>query len=64
MTVITEGDGLIGVRPDPVGALKTGNQVVTGENYLTSPLGRISGKARLVPGQRSGSGSITVVGPG
>jgi peptidoglycan hydrolase-like protein with peptidoglycan-binding domain len=64
VTVITEGDGLIGIRPDPVGALKTGNQVVTGENYLTSPLGRISGKARLVPGQRSGSGSITVVGPG
>ena len=64
VTVITEGDGLVGVRPDPVGALKTGDQVVTGENYLTSPLGRLSGKARLVPGQRSGSGSITVVGPG
>ena len=64
VTVITEGDGLVGVRPDPVGALKTGEQVVTGENYLTSPTGRLSGKARLVPGQRSGSGSITVVGPG
>lgn len=64
VTVITEGDGLVGVRPDPLGALKTGDQVVTGENYLTSPLGRISGKARLVPGQRNGSGSITVVGPG
>jgi hypothetical protein len=64
VTVITEGDGLVGVRPDPVAALKTGEQVVTGENYLTSPLGRVSGKARLVPGQRSGSGSITVVGPG
>jgi peptidoglycan hydrolase-like protein with peptidoglycan-binding domain len=64
VTVITEGDGLVGVRPDPVAALKTGDQVVTGENYLTSPTGRLSGKARLVPGQRSGSGSITVVGPG
>ena len=64
VTVITEGDGLVGIRPDPVGALKTGNQVVTGENYLTSPLGRISGKARLVPGQAGGSGSVTVVGPG
>jgi len=64
VTVITEGDGLVGVRPDPVAALKTGDQVVTGENYLTSPTGRLSGKTRLVPGQRSGSGSITVVGPG
>jgi peptidoglycan hydrolase-like protein with peptidoglycan-binding domain len=64
VTVITEGDGLVGVRPDPVAALKTGEQVVTGENYLTSPTGRLSGKARLVPGQTGGSGSVTVVGPG
>ena len=50
MTVVTEGDGLVGVRPALAGALKAGDQVVTGENYLTSPLGRTSGKARLVPG--------------
>jgi hypothetical protein len=36
--VVTTGDGLVGVRPSPPGALKPGDQVVTGENYLTSPL--------------------------
>ena len=61
VTVVTEGDGLVGVRPAQAGALKAGAQVVTGENYLTNPLGRTSGKARLVPG---GSGSGQIVGPG
>ena len=61
VTVVTEGDGLVGVRPALAGALKAGAQVVTGENYLTSPLGRTGGKARLVPG---GSGSGQIVGPG
>jgi multidrug efflux pump subunit AcrA (membrane-fusion protein) len=61
VTVVTEGDGLIGIRPEPAGALKPGDQVVTGENYLTSPLGRTARKAKLQPG---GSGSGTVVGPG
>ena len=62
VTVVTEGDGLVGVRPALASALKPGNQVVTGENYLTSPHGSGSGKARLVPGGFSGSGSV--VGPG
>jgi len=64
VTVVTEGDGLVGIRPETAGALKAGDQVVTGENYLTSPAGRTARKARLVPGGSSGSGSITVVGPG
>jgi peptidoglycan hydrolase-like protein with peptidoglycan-binding domain len=67
VTVVTEGDGLVGIRPDPPGALKPGDQVVTGENYLTSPNGRTAGKAKLIPGGSGGyggSGSITVVGPG
>jgi peptidoglycan hydrolase-like protein with peptidoglycan-binding domain len=62
VTVVTEGDGLVGIRPDTAGALKPGNQVVTGENYLTSPHRGGSGKIRLVPGGSSGSGSV--VGPG
>jgi peptidoglycan hydrolase-like protein with peptidoglycan-binding domain len=62
VTVVTEGDGLVGIRPAPAGALKPGEQVVTGENYLTSPHGGGTGKARLVPGGFSGSGSV--VGPG
>ncbi|HET7245153.1 MAG TPA: peptidoglycan-binding protein [Streptosporangiaceae bacterium] len=62
VTVVTEGDGLVGIRPDRAGALKPGDQVVTGENYLTSPNGRTARKAKLVPA--GGSGSITVVGPG
>ncbi len=61
VTVVTEGDGLVGIRPDPVGALKPGDQVVTGQNYLTSPSGRTARKARVSHG---GSGSITIVGPG
>jgi peptidoglycan hydrolase-like protein with peptidoglycan-binding domain len=56
VTVVTEGDGLVGIRPDPPGALKPGDQVVTGENYLTSPLGG-GGKLRT-HGQ---SGSVKVV---
>jgi peptidoglycan hydrolase-like protein with peptidoglycan-binding domain len=62
VTVVTEGDGLVGIRPDTAGVLKPGNQVVTGENYLTSPHRGGSGKVRLVPGGSSGSGSV--VGPG
>ena len=60
--VVTEGDGLVGIRPATAGALKTGDQVVTGENYLTSPHGR-SGKLRVVPGQ-SGSGVVQIGGSG
>ena len=62
VTVVTEGDGLVGIRPALASALKPGNQVVTGENYLTSPHGGGSGKARLLPGGSSGSGQV--VGPG
>ena len=61
VTVVTEGDGLVGIRPDPAGALKPGDQVVTGENYLTSPNGRTARKAKRIQG---GSSSVTVVGPG
>lgn len=63
VTVVTEGDGLVGIRPETAGALKPGDQVVTGENYLTSPTGRTARNARLIPG-KSGSSSITIVGNG
>ena len=62
VTVVTTGDGLVGVRPSQPGALKQGDQVVTGENYLTNPLGR--GTLRTGSGQSSSgsgqSGSIQV----
>jgi hypothetical protein len=63
VTVVTEGDGLVGISPDRAGALKAGDQVVTGENYLTSPNGRTARKAKLIPAGGSGGG-VTVVGPG
>jgi peptidoglycan hydrolase-like protein with peptidoglycan-binding domain len=53
VTVVTTGDGLVGVRPGQPGALKLGDQVVTGENYLTNPLGR--GTLRTGSGQSSSS---------
>ena len=56
VTVVTTGDGLVGVRPGQPGALKQGDQVVTGENYLTNPLGR--GTLRTGSGQSS---SVKVV---
>jgi membrane fusion protein, multidrug efflux system len=56
VTVVTTGDGLVGVRPGQPGALKQGDQVVTGENYLTNPLGR--GTLRTGTGQSS-SGSAS-----
>ena len=57
VTVVTTGDGLVGIRPGQPGALRQGDQVVTGENYLTKPLGRGSpqthsgqgGSFRVVP---------------
>src|SRR5262249_41066163 len=58
VTVVTTGDGLVGIRPGQPGALKQGDQVVTGENYLTSPLGRGS------PRTHSGQGSSFKVVPG
>ena len=57
VTVVTTGDGLVGIRPDQPGALKQGDQVVTGENYLTSPLGGGAGKLRTHSGL---SGSVKV----
>jgi peptidoglycan hydrolase-like protein with peptidoglycan-binding domain len=51
--VLTEGDGLVGVAPVTAGALRAGDQVVTGMNYLTSPGGK-PGRAR--PAQQSGGG--------
>ena len=66
VTVVTEGDGLVGIRPASAGALKAGDRVVTGENYLTSPNGPTARKLKLVPpgGGSSGSSSVTIVGPG
>jgi len=59
--LVTEGDGLLGIRPTPLGALKAGDQVVTGENYLTNPLGRSgAGRPRVRSGQ---SRSFKVVRP-
>jgi multidrug efflux system membrane fusion protein len=61
VTVVTEGDGLVGIRPIRLGALKAGDQVVTGENFLTNPLGRSgAGQLRVRPGQ---SRSFKVVRP-
>jgi peptidoglycan hydrolase-like protein with peptidoglycan-binding domain len=60
--VITQGDGLVGIAPSPAGALRSGDQVVTGQNYLTNPLA----KSRLPRGVRvgrSGSGSVKFVSP-
>jgi peptidoglycan hydrolase-like protein with peptidoglycan-binding domain len=61
VTVVTEGDGLVGIRPAPLGALKAGDHVVTGENYRTNPLGRSgAGQPRVRSGQ---SRSFQVVRP-
>lgn len=60
--VVTEGDGLVGIAVSPAGALKAGDQVVTGENYLTNPLGK-AGVLRGGSSGSSGSGSIRVVTP-
>jgi len=57
VTVVTTGDGLVGIRPDQPGALKQGDQVVTGENYVTNPRGGGAGKLRTHSGQ-SGSSEI------
>jgi peptidoglycan hydrolase-like protein with peptidoglycan-binding domain len=62
--VVTEGDGLVGIKPLSPGTLASGDMVVTGQNYLTNPLSR--------PGVRSGrsgrsgvpGGSIKIVNPG
>lgn len=62
--VVTEGDGLVGIKPLTPGTLASGDMVVTGQNYLTNPLSR--------PGLRSGGsrqngvpgGSIKIVNPG
>jgi hypothetical protein len=59
VTVVTTGDGLVGIRPSPAGALTRGDQVVTGENYLTNP---VRGGGQL---QRSfgSSGQVSVQAP-
>jgi hypothetical protein len=57
--VVTVGSGMVGIRPVPAGALRAGNLVVTGENYLTTPAGRNGG----LPG-RSGGSSVQIGGPG
>jgi hypothetical protein len=57
--VVTVGSGMVGIRPVPAGALRAGNLVVTGENYLTTPASRNRG----LPG-RSGGSSVQVGGPG
>jgi membrane fusion protein, multidrug efflux system len=62
--VVTEGDGLVGISPLQAGTLTAGDRVVTGQNYLTNPLG----KAGVAPGKirsgNGGGGSIRIVSPG
>jgi hypothetical protein len=58
VTVVTTGDGLVGIRPDQPGALKQGVLVVTGENYLANPHGG-AGQLRTHSGS-SQSGSIQI----
>ncbi len=61
--VVTEGDGLVGIKPLTPGTLASGDMVVTGQNYLTNPLRPGPRPARSgqngVPG-----GSIKIVNPG
>jgi peptidoglycan hydrolase-like protein with peptidoglycan-binding domain len=63
VVVVTSGDGLVGVRPVPAGALRAGNLVVTGENYLTSPGGGRAGGGSQRPAVHSGRVSVRVVSP-
>ena len=60
VAVVTTGDGLVGVRPSPPGALRPGDQVVTGENYLPNP---VRGGGSVQPGF-SQSGQVSVQAPG
>jgi peptidoglycan hydrolase-like protein with peptidoglycan-binding domain len=63
--ILTQGDGLVGVSPVTPGSLKQGDQVVTGQNYLTSP-GRASlrggstGGGFSIPFRSSGGGAVVV----
>jgi len=59
VTVVTTGDGLVGIRPDQPGALKQGTLVVTGENYLANPHGG-AGKLGTHFGRSSQSGPIQI----
>jgi membrane fusion protein, multidrug efflux system len=57
VTVVTTGDGLVGVTPSTPGALRAGDQVVTGENYVTSPVrGGGQGPVQSAPLKISGPG--------
>ncbi|HEV2373889.1 MAG TPA: hypothetical protein VGS19_17160 [Streptosporangiaceae bacterium] len=49
VVTVAEGEGLVGVTPVPAGALRVGDLVVTGLNYLTTPLARGRGPAQLLP---------------
>jgi membrane fusion protein, multidrug efflux system len=54
--VITEGEGLVGIKPLTPGALSPGDQVVTGENYVTPPgSGPGGAQTRIGTGQPGGS---------
>jgi peptidoglycan hydrolase-like protein with peptidoglycan-binding domain len=55
--IVTQGDGLVGISPVTPGSLKQGDQVVTGQNYLTSP-------GRTGPGGTSGRGGFIPIGGG
>jgi peptidoglycan hydrolase-like protein with peptidoglycan-binding domain len=62
--VITQGDGLVGIKPLTSGALATGDMVVTGQNYQTNPLGKPGVRpGRFGPSGAPG-GSIKIVTPG
>jgi peptidoglycan hydrolase-like protein with peptidoglycan-binding domain len=56
VSVVTTGDGLVGVAPSTAGALKAGDQVVTGENYVADPVRA----GRQAPVQ---SGTLKISGP-
>lgn len=65
--VLTEGDGLVGIRPLGTGTLAAGDMVVTGQNYLTNPLGRpgvVPGRSGSGGGSSGRGGSIRIVNPG
>src|SRR5262249_17264420 len=57
VTVVTTGDGLVGIRPDQPGGLRQGGQVGPGGNCVPTPRGGGAGKLRPPPGQ-SGSSEI------
>lgn len=59
--VVTQGDGLVGISPITPAALKQGDLVVTGQNYLTSPGGAARG-GRIIKLPASKNGGPVIFG--